>query len=262
MTWQFASADNIGDRNEQQDRVAILHSKDSDAHLLVIADGMGGHEDGAAAAQTVIDVATRQFRRGVTGNPEKFLEKTCLDAHSAISILAEDRTSAPGSTCAILYLIGTEAYWAHVGDSRIYQFRDNKLLYRTSDHSFAQLMREQGNNATDSLEASAAQNQLYMCLGGQNEVTPEFCAAKVEAGDLFLLCSDGFWNQTEVEHALADTDGLAWDQAKAEQLAEVARQQDNSDNISLAWAYWQDTADRNKPGRLKWLTGWLSRKTG
>jgi len=258
MTWQFAAAVDIGDRNEQQDRVAILHSKDGDAHLLVIADGMGGHEDGAAAAQTVIDSASRQFTRGVTDDPEEFLEQTCLDAHKAISILAENCTSAPGSTCVILYLIGTEAYWTHVGDSRIYQFRDNRMVYKTPDHSVARLKEAQGN----STEESAAQNQLYMCLGGQNEVTPEVGASKVEAGDLFLLCSDGFWNQINVEHALANNEDSVWDHARAEQLVEKAGRQGNSDNISLAWAYWQDTAEQHKPGFLKWLGGLRSRKTG
>lgn len=257
MTWQFASAVDIGDRDEQQDRVAILHSMESDTHMLVLADGMGGHEDGAAAAQTVIDVANRQFTRGATDDPESFLEQTCLDAHNAVSKLAEKCTSAPGSTCAILYLIGAGAYWAHVGDSRIYQFRDNKLVYKTPDHSFARLMKERGENAVGDTAASAAQNQLYMCLGGQNEVTPESCAATVMAGDLFLLCSDGLWNQINLEHTLTNTQELAFDQAKAEQLVAMARQRGNSDNISLAWAYWQD-----KPRRLRWLPGWLSRKTG
>ena len=261
MTWQYASALTIGDREEQQDRVAILHLEDREAHLLVVADGMGGHNDGAAAAQTVIDIASNRFHQGTIDDPRQFLETICLDAHNAILALSENRSSAPGSTCVIAYLTGSQAYCAHVGDSRLYQFQSGRLVHRTSDHSIAQLMAEHENDLKEETGKSAPQNQLYMCLGGNNELSPEFYVSKVSAGDCFLLCSDGFWDQVDVEQLFAKNDGTAIDQEYAAQLVQLASQQGQgkSDNICLAWAYRKDDPeDSKKPGFLKQLIAWFS----
>ena len=261
MSWQYASALTIGDREEQQDRVAIFHLEDGEAHLLVVADGMGGHKDGAAAAQTVIDIASSRFNQGMIDDPREFLENICLDAHNAILTLSDNCTSAPGSTCVIAYLTDKQAYCVHVGDSRLYQFHGGRLIHKTSDHSIAQLMEEHESDLKDETRHSAPQNQLYMCLGGNNELTPEFNASKVSAGDFFLLCSDGFWNQVDVEEIFARTDGMAIDQDYAGQLVQLASQQGQgkSDNICLAWAYRDDDpAEREKPGFLKQLIAWFS----
>jgi len=261
VSWQYASALTIGDREEQQDRVAIFHLEDGAAHLLVAADGMGGHEDGAAAAQTVIDIASSRFNQSATDDPRAFLESICLDAHSAILTLSDNCKSAPGSTCVIAYLTDKQAYCVHIGDSRLYQFNGGRLIHKTSDHSIAQLMEEQDGGLDDETRHSAPQNQLYMCLGGNNELAPEFYASKVSAGDFFLLCSDGFWNQLDVEEIFAETDGTAIDQDYAGQLVQLAsRQADGkSDNICLAWAYREvDPAERRKPGFLKQLIAWFS----
>jgi len=122
-------------------------------------------------------------------------------------------------------------------------------------------MEEQGADVEDETRHPAPQNQLYMCLGGNNELTPEFYASKVSAGDFFLLCSDGFWNQLDVEEIFAKTDGTAIDQDYAGQLVQLASQQagGKSDNICLAWAYREvDPAERSKPGFLKQLIAWFS----
>lgn len=256
MAWNFVYAQDIGDRSEQQDRVAIFHSDDDESHVLVIADGMGGQGDGSVAAQTVIDIASRRFRRGVL-EPSAFLQKVFLEAHDAILSLSENSSSAPGSTGVILYLTDTEAHWTHVGDSRLYQFRDKGIFNRTSDHSVAELIREHGNDSNSDSEVEVPQDQLYMCLGGSNEVTPESYASVVKPGDFFLLCSDGFWNQIDVEDTFRDTHRTAMDQEKAETLVEIARKQgkNKGDNISLAWANWEGGASHKKPEFLNRLIG-------
>jgi len=261
MTWQTASALAIGDREEQQDRVAILHMEDSEAHLLVVADGMGGHEDGAAAAQTVIDIASSRFNQSATEDPRQFLESICLEAHEAILMLSGNGTSAPGSTCVIAYLTDNQVYCVHIGDSRLYQFHSGRRIHKTADHSIAQLMEDHESDLDEEAMLAATQNQLYMCLGGNNELTPEFYTSKVSAGDCFLLCSDGFWNQVDVEDTFSKINGTPVDQDYAGQLVQLASQQGQgkSDNICLAWAYRQgDPAERKKPGLLKQLFGWFS----
>ena len=261
MTWQYASALTIGDREEQQDRVAIFHLEDNEAHLLVVADGMGGHEDGGAAAQTVIDIASSRFNQSTKEDPRKFLDNICLDAHKAILALSNNCTSAPGSTCVIAYLTDKQAYCVHVGDSRLYQFHGGRLIHKTSDHSIAQLMEEHESDLKDEARHSAPQNQLYMCLGGNNELIPGFYASKVSAGDFFLLCSDGFWNQVDVEEIFSRIEGTAIKQDYAGQLVQLASKQGQgkSDNICLAWAYRRDDpTEREKLGFLKQLIAWLS----
>ncbi len=256
MSWQFAVATHIGDRDEQQDRVTILHSEDGATHLLIVADGMGGHEDGAKAAQMVIDTVTVAFdSQQAIEDPQLFLERVCLDAHVAIAALAADRSSAPGSTCVILYLTDTSAYWVHVGDSRLYQFNDGRFVYRTSDHSIAQLIEEQQTGSADVVP----QNELYMCLGGNNEVTPESAASIVQADDFFLLCSDGIWSQLDVEEALSKNESAIPDQQFADQLVDLARQQGagQSDNICLAWAYHQGSSKTKSLGFLQRLMAWF-----
>jgi len=261
MTWQYASALTVGDRKEQQDRVAIFHLEDREAHLLIVADGMGGHHGGAAAAQTVVDVASRRFNQDVIDEPRTFLENICLEAHDAILALSENRASAPGSTCVIAYLTAGQAYCVHVGDSRLYQFNGGRLIHKTSDHSIAQLMQERENNQEGETEHAAPQNQLYMCLGGNNELSPDFYASKVSAGDIFLLCSDGFWGQVDVEEIFTKINGVAIDQDYAGQLVQLASQQGlgKSDNICLAWVHCQgDPKKREKSGLLQKLITWFN----
>jgi serine/threonine protein phosphatase PrpC len=122
-------------------------------------------------------------------------------------------------------------------------------------------MKEHESDLKDETKQSAPQNQLYMCLGGNNELSPEFYASKVSAGDFFLLCSDGFWDQVDVEQLFTRTDGTAIDQEYAGQLVQLASQQGQgkSDNICLAWAYREDDpAESEKPGFLKQLIAWFS----
>jgi len=99
-----------------------------------------------------------------------------------------------------------------------------------------------------------------MCLGGNNELAPEFYASKVSAGDCFLLCSDGLWGQVDVEQLFAGTDGTTVDQEYAGQLVQSASQQGQgrSDNVCLAWAYREDDpAESEKPGLLRQLIAWF-----
>jgi len=241
MPWQLSMASDIGGRSEQQDCLEILSSDSGDSHLVVVADGMGGHRDGALAARTVIETARRLFNSGRPSDPQAFLEKLCLEAHRDIGSLGVDEARSPGSTCVALYLNGPEAYWVHVGDSRLYHFRKERLINRTEDHSVAQLMVSQGRlNASDAA-VSALQNQLYMRLGGRDLPEPEFGASEVEEDDIFMLCSDGFWSSVDAQEALASLRDAPVESESAGRLVETARERGGptGDNISLVVMRWQ-----------------------
>ena len=254
MPWQFSLASDIGGRSEQQDCLEMLSLNGHDAHLVVVADGMGGHRNGALAARTVIETARRRFNTGAASDPRTFLQDLCLESHQEISKLGSDEPRSPGSTCVVLYLNGPEAYWAHVGDSRLYHFRNARLLNRTQDHSVAQLMVAQGRLTETDAATSTLQNQLYMRLGGNEPPEPDFGASEVEAGDMFMLCSDGFWSHVEPQEVVNRMEKTFAEDDIAGSLVDVARQRGGAtgDNISLVLMRWN-------PDRARANTGLLAR---
>jgi serine/threonine protein phosphatase PrpC len=237
MTWRFGTASDIGGRGEQQDRVEIIASPDGGDYLLVVADGMGGYQGGARAAQAVIDTARRFFETGKVTDPLNALERLCAEAHQAILAIGDHEGQPPGSTCVLLYVSKDEASWAHVGDSRLYHFRNGTLLTRTIDHSMVQLLVARGEMAEADMATSPLQNQLYMRLGGKQPLSPILGAAEVREGDLFVLCSDGFWesiDEKEIKAVSSKTD-LA---ATADHLVHLAKERGghSGDNIAVAMA--------------------------
>ena len=232
MTWQFDFASEIGGRREQQDRIEVLEVPGPyRGHLLVLADGMGGQDQGAVASQQVADTARAMLSRIADSGPHGFLSELCVNAHESIRAIGRRYGTAPASTCTALYLTDAEAYWVHVGDSRLCHFNAGDLVMRTSDHTLAAL-------TGTTTGAGGGDHRLYMCLGGRNALEPEFGATAVGADDWFLLGTDGFWNQfeeTEFGHLLQGADQ---DRKSAAELARmaVARGGENCDNVSLALA--------------------------
>lgn len=260
MPWQFSMASDIGGRSEQQDRIDTLSSEHGDSHLVIVADGMGGHRDGALAAQAVIETARQHFNAGPAADPRAFLEDLCLESHKAINDLGADEQHSPGSTCVLLYLNGPEAYWAHVGDSRMYHFRGGKLLNRTRDHSVAQLMVAQGRLDEADVDSNALQNQLYMRLGGNNIPTPELGASAVDHSEFFMLCSDGFWAKVTHEEVVECLRKHPLQEDATRHLVEMARERggSNGDNISLAITRWDSGDARANKGLLARLRSFIS----
>lgn len=240
MAWRFGAASVIGGRSEQQDRVALLHAADQRRHLLMVADGMGGLPDGALAAQTLIDVASQRFADRAGDSAFDLLQEICLQTHRALRQLSPD-PPAPGTTAVLLYLEQNTASWMHVGDSRLYHFRQGRLLNSTHDHSILRMMIDGGLVTAGSAEAAAVQNSLYMRLGSETEPEPDFNSSPLEHGDLLLLCSDGLWQAVAAEEMPVILAQQGLDQDGPQQLVELARQRSGAgcDNISVVVAQWQ-----------------------
>lgn len=241
MPWTFSVATDIGSRSEQQDCLDILHSKNGQRHLIVLADGMGGLQNGALAAQTLIDVATQHFAAHDNTPAYPFLQTICLAAHHAINELQHTAESTSGTTAVLLYIEKQRATWLHVGDSRLYHFHQGNLLTHTNDHSLRQLMLTQGLIDEGSTAAKATQNQLYRRLGGDQPPEPDFNSAEIKDGDSFLLCSDGFWQAIPASEIMPLLKQSPPNLNKAHYLVDLARQRSGNhcDNISLAIAQWQ-----------------------
>jgi serine/threonine protein phosphatase PrpC len=205
---------------------------------VVLADGMGGQQHGALAAQTVLDTARHALTGLVKRNPREGLTDLCHAAHEAIRSIGRQDGSNPASTCTALLLRGDEAYWIHVGDSRLYHFDGKTQVFCTPDHTLASLLQSRQRTSGSSRAGKRRNSRLYMCLGGNNELEPAFGATAIGKNDWFLLCSDGFWNQVESSEAARRVTGTPADSEKAANLVALAAQRGGprADNVSLVLA--------------------------
>ena len=223
----------IGGREEQQDRVEVFTRHD--AQLLVLADGMGGHEGGALAAQAVIDAAREFFEAESNADSADLLTSITNRAHDHINVIGAERGMEPHSTCVLLHLTQTDSTWAHVGDSRLYRFDNGRLIDRTIDHSVVELMRLQGRITEQEMKTHPDQNRLYEALGGKKPPEVETGRGEVSETDGFLLASDGLWENVidgELE-AVFEASDLA---EALRRLVDLARVKGGTecDNISVA----------------------------
>lgn len=192
LLWEQGAGTHLGGRQEQQDRWGIFQSHDRQGLLAIVADGMGGHQDGALGAQIVIDAA-RNFVLNppalLQSDPLAALDGLCQQMHDTIN----QQSETARSTLVMVWLASAHAYWLNVGDSRLYHFRRGHRLMRTRDHSAVQLLMDLGEIKEAEMATHPAQNRLYRCLGGEESPKSDRGDFAVQSGDLLALCSDGVW---------------------------------------------------------------------
>ncbi len=190
-------AQHQGDRQEQQDRVAIFaHPKVKGVALAVLADGMGGHTGGSLAAEQVIHTARQNLGHfSPSDDPSRqMLEHSMLEAHTMIKASRFINEKEPHSTAVLLLLQPGQIAWGHCGDSRLYRFRTGRMLFRTTDHSYVEHLLANGKITPEQAENHQYRNVLLTSLGGGE--APKFSFGEtdeIQDGDAYVLCSDGLW---------------------------------------------------------------------
>ena len=239
-----------GPRQHNQDRLAYSYSKD--ALLLVVADGMGGHRHGEIAAQLAVTTMTDAFQRlavPMLSSPAKFLIDHMQQIHDMIDQLTQEREliESPRTTIVAAVVQRGVLYCAHVGDSRLYHFRDGHLLYRTEDHSIVQSLYSKGIINKDDMSTHPYRHKVYSCLGG--DVPPKIDLSdrhELVEGDTILLCTDGVWGAVAVEqikrilNSPSITDGITTLLDQAENASK--EQGDNMSAIGLQWGNKQSSS--------------------
>lgn len=239
ITIDACVAQHQGDRKEQQDRVAILpHPKGGGVVLSVLADGMGGHTGGILAAQQVIYTARSNLESFSARNESgrTMLEASLHEAHLLIKASRFINEKDPHSTAVMLLIQPGKVSWAHCGDSRLYRFRRNQCSFRSVDHSYVEHLLRQGKITPEQALVHPNRNILVTSLGGGQEPMIDLGEAEdLQAGDSFLLCSDGLWayfSDSELGETIA---GLSAREASAKLITEARlRANGEGDNISVA----------------------------
>jgi len=246
-----ASLTNVGlVRTKNQDSCGEFQRPDG-THLLVVADGMGGHRGGEVASAAAIQIIGRHFENGV-GDPVEFLGQAFGAANDEILRLATEdpKLSRMGTTgVAVLILPDRSAFVANVGDSRAYRLRDGKLSPITADHSWVAEQVRAGRMSEEEAEDHPRRNVLSRCIGIQPLMEVDIDAVDIQPGDQFLLCSDGLWGlvpPSQIVEILEHQDA----ELAASQLIALANERGGQDNITVQIARFPSTTPREDTARL------------
>lgn len=251
-----------GGRPSQQDDFICLHDPISEVQLLVLADGLGGHGAGEIASQGVIETAQRLWKqetwRELPGS--LFLESICQQAHTELRRRGETLAEGvPHSTIVALLLKGPLAYWAHVGDSRLYYFQGQTLLGQTRDHSVTQHKVDHGQLDASQSGGDADQYGLLRGLGGAQAPEVDHGSIPLRRDLAFVLCSDGIWahlSASELGHfSRKSTHGSA---AREALSVALKRGGEDADNATLIFA-WPTSAAGTRGRMSRWFSKLLGR---
>ena len=218
MQIEYAKVSALGDRTDNQDRAAIVVAEE--AALMLVFDGMGGHSDGAKAAETGLKIVQDTFMESTLPvfDPQGFLYSALSHAHDEVVRIGLNLAVdfRPRATCAICLIQEGGSYWGHIGDSRIYQLRDGKLVSRSRDHSHVEVLIQEGAITEEEALDHPMRNFVECCIGGDAAVPDMSITAKhpLVPGDVLLACSDGLWS------GLRDTDMATLGKGPTDSLAE------------------------------------------
>lgn len=240
MKLAFHQLTSQGDREINQD--CMVNRVEDDFALFVVADGLGGHYAG--------EKASRYFCQGLLQNADTFVALMddkpatvmALWIDAAVDTMrflfaGDPEAQTAHTTCAILYLDRRRAMTAHCGDSRVYRLNAEGLLWRTPDHSVPQRLLDGGLISESEMAGHPEQNRLLRSINAAQGHTSEINVyPSAQAGETFVLCSDGFWGNVKSQEFLQ----LAQPDSGLNELAKIAklsllRANGKSDNITVQW---------------------------
>ena len=223
----------LGHRDNQEDSLAQW-----DNRLFVLCDGMGGHEHGEVASQTVCQSFVKWFEEDITDDSftDDQLRASLEYAYTELDKFDDGNLKKMGTTLTLLYFGNEGVIAAHMGDSRIYHIRPKDgVLYQSRDHSLVFDLFQAGEITYEEMGSFAQKNIVTRAMtpGEDNRMRPDIIhITDVQSGDYFYMCSDGMLEQMNNDELLSLLSSNKTDEEKRLQL--VAATVNNQDNHS-AW---------------------------
>ncbi|HJT17809.1 MAG TPA: Stp1/IreP family PP2C-type Ser/Thr phosphatase [Thermoanaerobaculia bacterium] len=226
-------------RSENQDFGALTNPQEeaksqAGGRLLIVADGMGGHRGGATASRLAADTVKTEYLGSETGDPAIALHEALAMANA--KIFAESQTNPDlrgmGTTTSALVVRGAQGWFAHVGDSRIYLIRGERIQQLTDDHSLVASMVREGLLTIQEAETHPRRNVLQRSVGVGEDVEIDIRGPfEVQEGDTFILCSDGLHGVVK-EDEIGRIAQLPLEQA-ANEFVKLALDRGAPDNVTV-----------------------------
>ena len=232
-------------RSHNEDSLRLCRDED----LYIVADGMGGHASGEIASQLSVETLAEFFRAtrsdGEITWPYKMDKEKVYDENRMStgiklsnrrifeSASRDARLKGMGTTLVATFFHGDKCYIGHVGDSRVYVHRRNKLVLLTEDHSLLNDYIKMKKLTPEEIEPFPHKNVIVRALGMKETVQVDVSEQRIESGDVFLLCSDGLSGMITdegMEQILNETPDL---EACCDRLIEIGNQNGGTDNITV-----------------------------
>lgn len=243
MSLTIVNSDNVF----QKDVIGNVRTAQEDSHdiailtpngdVFVVCDGMGGHVGGKQASSIAVKSIIEHLKKEKYDQPMQALNDALQFANMQILGYAKDHPElrGMGTTACIVLLQDTEAYIAHVGDSRIYLYmgKEQQLHRVTKDHSYVQTLVDAGQITDEEAEHHPNKNRILKALGIKPELVPTCNVLRPKNGDCFLICSDGLngmITDSTIEGVLKQNIPLA---DKGERLIQLALEAGGHDNITV-----------------------------
>lgn len=242
------SLTNIDNKNiYQKDVIGNVRTAQEDSHdiaaltpngdVFVVCDGMGGHVGGKQASSIAVKSIIDYLKKEKYPQPTQALNEALQFANMQILGYANEHPELKGmgTTACIVLLQESEAYIAHVGDSRIYLYlgKEKQLHRITKDHSYVQTLVDAGQITDEEAEHHPNKNRILKALGIKPELSPTFNKVQPKNGDVFLICSDGLSGMISdsiIANALSQKNEIA---IKGDTLIELALEAGGTDNITV-----------------------------
>ena len=215
-------------RQRNEDRFFI------DRSLSIVTDGMGGYKGGEIASTMVIDSLAKQFKQ--FKHPSLDLLKSYIQKANEEVFKRVKETQAlngMGTTVVVSYVHDHTLYWANVGDSRLYIFRNETLEQISTDHSMVQALYEAGEIEKDEMITHPQRNVLTRAIGVQDVVNIDGGKLEVTPGDRIMLCSDGLTGYIVPEVIEAAFQHESSDERLVEDLIQMVYDQGAKDNVTI-----------------------------
>ncbi|MCB1937492.1 MAG: serine/threonine-protein phosphatase [Nitrosomonas sp.] len=168
----------------------------------ILSDGLGGHEGGATASRLSVEHVLEAFKKFPQCSIDNIKSLMCVGNDAVLNGQINNPRLSSMRTTAVILMIDSKqnkACWGNIGDSRLYCFRNGRVLQQTKDHSVSQMMVDAGYLKPEMIRSAPGRNQLYAAMGDNSRFEYETISEPftVCEGDVFLLCSDGLWEHVE-----------------------------------------------------------------
>ncbi|MBR6013192.1 MAG: Stp1/IreP family PP2C-type Ser/Thr phosphatase [Selenomonadaceae bacterium] len=225
---KFYQATDVGRiRKNNEDSLIVIEPE-----TFVVADGMGGQAAGEVASKMLVETVKNFLPLVPEPLNEEILTKSIMKANAAIIKTARENKNyrGMGTTATILHIYKNRAYYAHIGDSRLYRVRNKNLEQITEDHSYVETLVRRGEITPEEARVHPMKNILTQAVGADENISVDSGNLRIDVDDIFMLCTDGLTNMVTDENILKI---LLESGNPADDLVQAALNNGGHDNVSV-----------------------------